>query len=75
LQARLAQGLPEAVRRAFPECHTDAQCALQFARSAPGVTTALAGMSSAAHIEENLALAGVPPTPLERWMTLFESRP
>ena len=73
LQARLAQGLPEAVRRAFPECATDAQCALQFARSAPGVTAALAGMSSAAHVEENLALRAVPPAPLERWLALFES--
>lgn len=73
-QARLAQGLPEAVRRAFPECRTDAQCALQFARSAPGITTALAGMSSPAHVAENLALSRVPPAPLERWLSLFEPR-
>lgn len=73
-QARLAQGLPDAVRRAFPECQTEAQCALQFARSAPGITTALTGMSSPAHVAENLALARVPPAPLERWLSLFEPR-
>ncbi len=72
-QGRLASSLPARVRDAFPECWTDAQRALQFARSAPGVTTALAGMSSLAHVEENLALAGVPPAPLERWLSLFES--
>jgi aryl-alcohol dehydrogenase-like predicted oxidoreductase len=71
-QARLARGLPEAVRRAFPECSTDAQCALQFARSAPGITTALVGMSSPGHVEENLALSRVAPAPLERWLSLFE---
>lgn len=72
LQARLASSLPGRVREAFPECWTDAQRALQFARSAPGVTTALAGMSSLAHVEENLALSSVPPAPLERWLSLFE---
>lgn len=73
LQARLAASLPARVRDAFPECWTDAQRALQFARSAPGVTTALAGMSTLAHVEENLALSSVPPAPLERWLSLFES--
>lgn len=72
LQARLASPLPGRVREAFPECWTDAQRALQFARSAPGVTTALAGMSSLAHVEENLALSTVPPAPLDRWLSLFE---
>lgn len=72
LQARLAAALPGPVREAFPECWTDAQRALQFARSAPAVTTALAGMSSLSHVEENLALSTVPPAPLERWLSLFE---
>jgi aryl-alcohol dehydrogenase-like predicted oxidoreductase len=73
LQARLASSLPGRVRDAFPECWTDAQRALQFARSAPGITTALAGMSSLGHVEENLALSTVPPAPLERWLSLFET--
>jgi aryl-alcohol dehydrogenase-like predicted oxidoreductase len=40
---------------------SDAQRALQFARSAPGVATALAGMSQIAHVDENLATAQVAP--------------
>ncbi len=42
---------------------TDAQHALQFVRSTPGITTALVGMKSPAHVEENAALAQVPPRP------------
>ena len=40
---------------------TDAQTAIQFVRSTPGVTTALVGMSSVEHVEENLALVRVEP--------------
>ncbi|HEY6138605.1 MAG TPA: aldo/keto reductase [Thermoanaerobaculia bacterium] len=39
----------------------DAQRALQFARSAPGIAAALVGMSSSRHVEENLAVAAQPP--------------
>jgi aryl-alcohol dehydrogenase-like predicted oxidoreductase len=46
------------VRRAL---QTDAQRALQFARSAPGITCALVGMKTPAHVEENAALARVDP--------------
>jgi aryl-alcohol dehydrogenase-like predicted oxidoreductase len=41
----------------FPDLDKPAQAALQFARSAMGVTTALVGMTSEDHIRENLALA------------------
>jgi aryl-alcohol dehydrogenase-like predicted oxidoreductase len=75
LQGRLASALPPRVRAVFPECWTDAQRALQFARSAPGITTALAGMSSLDHIAENLTLSSVPPAPIERWLSLFDSEP
>lgn len=40
---------------------TDAQRALQFARSVPGVTTALVGASNLAHMEEDLALSRISP--------------
>jgi aryl-alcohol dehydrogenase-like predicted oxidoreductase len=45
----------------FPTLSTDAQRALQFARSTPGVTSALVGMSKLEHVEENLALLGTAP--------------
>ncbi len=54
MQGRLADGLPDEVRELFPECTTDAQRALRFATSLPGVTAALAGMRQGAHLEENL---------------------
>jgi len=54
LQARLASGLPQQVREAFPALSTDAQRALTFTRTMPGVTAALVGMKSVAHLQENL---------------------
>ena len=54
MQGRLASGLPDEVRELFPECATDAQRALRFATSLPGVAAALAGMRHGAHLEENL---------------------
>lgn len=61
LQGRLAQKLPQPVREALAGLRTDAQRALQFARSAPGITCALVGMKTPVHVEENAALAKVPP--------------
>jgi aryl-alcohol dehydrogenase-like predicted oxidoreductase len=54
MQGRLASGLPEEVRTLFPECTTDAQRALRFASSLPGIATVLAGMRRPAHLAENL---------------------
>lgn len=39
----------------------DLPCALQFARSAPGVAAAVVGMSSSRHVAENLTVASRPP--------------
>jgi len=61
LQGRVARGLPDNVRKTLGSLPTDAQTAIQFVRSAPGITTALVGMSSVAHVEENLKLAEVEP--------------
>ncbi|MBI3734273.1 MAG: aldo/keto reductase, partial [Chloroflexi bacterium] len=60
LQARLARNLPAGLRRALGADLSDAQRALQFTRSLPGVTTALVGMSDVGHVEENLRLAAQP---------------
>jgi aryl-alcohol dehydrogenase-like predicted oxidoreductase len=54
MQGRLTSGLPDEVRELFPECTTDAQRALRFASSLPGVATVLAGMRRPAHLMENL---------------------
>ena len=54
MQSQLAKNLPEPVRALFPELETDAQRAIAFVRSLP-VTTALVGMRSSAHLEENIS--------------------
>ncbi len=72
LQNRLAGGLPEPLAERFPGLQTDAQRALQFVRSTPGITSALVGMSRAAHVIENLATAAVPPLTPEELQAVFE---
>jgi len=73
LQARLLDQIAEPLRARFGGLSTDAQRCLQFARSTPEVTTALAGMSRAAHVEENLATARVAPLTSEEYQALFAS--
>ncbi len=76
LQGRLTHGLPRVLSEAFSGLASDAQRALQFARSAPGLTTALVGMKQARHVEENLATARQPPLDQAQFLSLFrESRP
>ncbi len=71
LQGRLTR-LPAKLEAAIPNVGTSAQRALQFVRSTPGVTTALAGMQRRQHVEENLQLARQPLLPLERLRSLFD---
>jgi len=60
MQGRLALPMmPELVDH-LPGLATDAQRAIQFVRSSPGVTTALIGMKSDVHVRENLALTEIP---------------
>jgi aryl-alcohol dehydrogenase-like predicted oxidoreductase len=57
MHAQLTRGLPAEVAAAFPRLTTDAQRALAFVRSLPGVSAALVGMKIREHLEENLAAA------------------
>jgi aryl-alcohol dehydrogenase-like predicted oxidoreductase len=72
LQGRLTQRLPPFVGGVLG-LDSDAARALQFARSAPGITTALVGMGRASHAEANLALAKEEPAPEEQVRLLFEA--
>ena len=72
LQGQAARGLPEAIRDALGSLATDAQTGIQFVRSAPGITTALVGMSSVAHVEENLEIVKVEPASPEDLMSVFD---
>jgi len=71
LQGKVAHNLPETIRKPLGSLSTDAQTAIQFVRSTPGVTTALVGMSRRAHVEENLQLVRVPPATPEDYRRLF----
>lgn len=70
-QGQLARGLPEEIRKTFPGLKTDAQRAIQFARSTPGIVCALVGMSRREHVEENLATASVARLTPEAYRALF----
>jgi aryl-alcohol dehydrogenase-like predicted oxidoreductase len=72
-QGRVAQGLPGDLRETLGSLPTDAQTAIQFVRSAPGITSALVGMSRPKHVEDNLQLVSVEPVSLERFMELFSA--
>jgi aryl-alcohol dehydrogenase-like predicted oxidoreductase len=72
-QGRVAQGLPKDLRENLGSLPTDAQSAIQFVRSAPGICTALVGMSTIEHVEDNLQLTAVEPLELERFMQLFSA--
>lgn len=62
LQGELAR-LPGALAAALPGLASDAQRAIQFTRSTPGITTALVGMRGRRHVEDNLSVARVAPDP------------
>lgn len=54
---RLARGLPTHLAEIFGELRTDAQRAVQYTRSTPGITAALVGMGNPAHVRENLVVS------------------
>jgi aryl-alcohol dehydrogenase-like predicted oxidoreductase len=70
-QSQLTRNLPTMIADYLPGFTTDAQRAIQFVRSTPGVGTALVGMSSVAHVDENAAVAATPPMPWEQFGRLF----
>jgi aryl-alcohol dehydrogenase-like predicted oxidoreductase len=49
----------------------DLECALQFVRSAPGISAALVGMKRVDHVKANLKLAGIPPVSQEQFRRIF----
>jgi aryl-alcohol dehydrogenase-like predicted oxidoreductase len=72
LHARLASSLPDEVADTLAG-RTAAQRAIQFARSAPGVSVALVGMSTPEHVSENLELAAIPAAEPADILRLFQS--
>jgi aryl-alcohol dehydrogenase-like predicted oxidoreductase len=74
MQGRLALPLMPQLAEVLTGLDTDAQRAIQFVRSSPGVTTALVGMKNVDHVSENLALADVPPVEGEAIRGLYPAR-
>jgi aryl-alcohol dehydrogenase-like predicted oxidoreductase len=72
-QGRLAHGLPEFVSRSLG-MRNDSENAIQFARSAPGLTTSLIGMGHPEHVAANLKPGLLPPAKTEDWLKLFTRR-
>jgi aryl-alcohol dehydrogenase-like predicted oxidoreductase len=70
LQGQVAKNLPGFVAEAFG-LENDAERALQFVRSSPGITTALVGMSRVEHVKANSRLVNIPPATAEEFSKLF----
>ena len=71
LQSRLSRDLPDHLAALFPGTQTDAQRAIQFSRSAPGLCASLIGMSSPEHVKENMHVAPLPPLNSGQFAGLF----
>ncbi len=69
-QGKMAQGLPRFIGEALG-LENDAQRAIQFARSSPGIITALVGMSRPDHARANAKLAAQPVAAPEQLARLF----
>ena len=70
-QAALAESIPPAIAAELAG-DTTAQQAINFARSAPGVTTSLVGMSSPDHVDENVAAGTFDPLGASAFDAIFE---
>lgn len=70
LQGKLTKKLPPYVGAALG-LSSNSALALQFARSAPGISTVLVGMSRVDHVKANLALVSVEPAPRDQFLKLF----
>jgi aryl-alcohol dehydrogenase-like predicted oxidoreductase len=71
-QAQVVTQMPDTVIERLPGLATNAQRAIQFTRSTPGIATALVGMSRREHVLENLGVARVPPIPREPYLRLYQ---
>jgi aryl-alcohol dehydrogenase-like predicted oxidoreductase len=71
LQGRLLEHMPDRMREQLPALDSDAQRAIQFTRSTPGISVALVGMGRREHVEENLRIASIPPASREEYLRFY----
>jgi aryl-alcohol dehydrogenase-like predicted oxidoreductase len=70
-QRQLLAQLPSVIKETLGHFETNAQYAIQFNRSTPGLTTTLVGMGSPAHVVENLAVTHTPTLEAQAFFRLF----
>jgi aryl-alcohol dehydrogenase-like predicted oxidoreductase len=70
LQGQVSRNLPGFVAEALGLAN-DAERALQFVRSSPGITTALVGMSKLEHVKANAQLVNLAPATMDEFSKLF----
>jgi len=73
LQGHLLKKMPAGVEAALG-LKSNLLRALQFARSTPGITTALVGMSKVEHVRANLEIVQIETAAREQYLKVFEQR-
>jgi aryl-alcohol dehydrogenase-like predicted oxidoreductase len=71
-QSRILSEIPKTLVDLLPHLESDAQRAIQFTRSTPGVAVALVGMSRTEHVRENLGIGRIPPLGRDEYMRLYQ---
>jgi aryl-alcohol dehydrogenase-like predicted oxidoreductase len=72
-QGQIIGKIPDALGESLGRDLTDAQRALQFTRSTPGLTSALVGMKAPEHVKENLTLIKMAPLETEAYLASLQS--
>jgi aryl-alcohol dehydrogenase-like predicted oxidoreductase len=72
MQTQILAQMPADIAKRLPGLETDAQRAIQFTRSTPGISVALVGMSRREHVLEDLGIAKVPPVPREQYLRFYQ---
>jgi len=69
-QTQVLANMPARLTQLTPDM-TNAQRAIQFTRSTPGIAAALVGMGRPEHVRENIGMAGAAPLSLEQYAGLY----
>ena len=72
LQTRVLSHMPDAAGELLPGLASDAQRAIQFTRSTPGIAVALVGMGRREHVLDNLGVAAVRPAAREPYLRFYQ---
>ncbi len=72
MQTQVLEHMPDVVEELLPGLNTDAQRAIQFTRSTPGIAVALVGMARPEHVLENLEVAKSPVVSSEQYLRLYQ---